>query len=189
MYRVTDRGCSFSDGPNKSVRVSKPQQTQSLGSFSDAGTRCRTIAATNLEIGTTAAFEKSVSQTHHTYFRSLSPSIPRALPSAPETQPLEGASYVTPEKSRKQEIQICLCIRLALPLIPSQKELTMAEAIEQFVILAKTAKGRACTALIQQILGDKRVFVFGEILAAPSVQEASGCGHLGLSWLCSCSMR
>src|SRR5690606_32520364 len=57
--------------------------------------------------------------------------------------------------------------------LSQQQEHGMAEAIEQFVILAKTAKGRACAALIQQILADKRVFVFGEVLAAPSVQEAS----------------
>jgi hypothetical protein len=57
----------------------------------------------------------------------------------------------------------------------------MAETIEQFCILAKTAKGRACTALIQQVLTDKRVFVFGELLALPSVQEVSAA--LALRWV------
>jgi len=42
--------------------------------------------------------------------------------------------------------------------------------LEQFCILAKSQKGRACAAVIQQVLGNKKVFVFGELLLLDSVQ-------------------
>jgi hypothetical protein len=41
--------------------------------------------------------------------------------------------------------------------------------LEQFCILARTCKGKACCALIQQVIS-KKVFVFGELLAEPSIQ-------------------
>lgn len=40
----------------------------------------------------------------------------------------------------------------------------------QFLVLAKGAKGAACVALIQQVLSNKKLFVFGELLAMPNVQ-------------------
>eukprot|EP00608_Synchroma_pusillum_P004456 CAMPEP_0198419916 /NCGR_PEP_ID=MMETSP1452-20131203/516_1 /TAXON_ID=1181717 /ORGANISM="Synchroma pusillum, Strain CCMP3072" /LENGTH=228 /DNA_ID=CAMNT_0044140055 /DNA_START=27 /DNA_END=709 /DNA_ORIENTATION=+ len=52
-----------------------------------------------------------------------------------------------------------------------------AAAYEQFCLLAKTARGRACAALIQQVLASKKVFVFGELLAMPTVQELRGTEH------------
>jgi len=44
----------------------------------------------------------------------------------------------------------------------------MAE-LEQFLILAKRQKGRACEALIEQVLNNRKIFVFGELLSVPSV--------------------
>lgn len=44
---------------------------------------------------------------------------------------------------------------------------------EQFVLLAKGQKGRACEALIQQVLNNRKIFVFGELLALKSVQDVS----------------
>ncbi|KAJ1435281.1 hypothetical protein B484DRAFT_446125 [Ochromonadaceae sp. CCMP2298] len=46
----------------------------------------------------------------------------------------------------------------------------MAE-LEQFCILAQTQRNRACVALIQQVISHKKIFVFGELLAMPSVQS------------------
>lgn len=43
----------------------------------------------------------------------------------------------------------------------------------QFLVLAKAAKGAACVALIQQVLSNKKIFVFGELLAMPNVQAVS----------------
>ncbi len=43
-------------------------------------------------------------------------------------------------------------------------------SLEQFTLLAKTARGRACVALIQQVLTNKKLFVFGELLQMPNVQ-------------------
>jgi hypothetical protein len=46
----------------------------------------------------------------------------------------------------------------------------MAAELEQFCILARTLKGRACVALIQQVLSHNKIFYFGELLALPSIQ-------------------
>ncbi|ETV67270.1 hypothetical protein H257_16509 [Aphanomyces astaci] len=43
-------------------------------------------------------------------------------------------------------------------------------SLEQFTLLAKTARGRACVALIQQVLSNKKLFVFGELLDMPNVK-------------------
>ena len=48
--------------------------------------------------------------------------------------------------------------------------LRMAAELEQFCILARTLKGRACVALIQQVLSHSKIFYFGELLAVPSIQ-------------------
>lgn len=47
------------------------------------------------------------------------------------------------------------------------------EGLVQFLVLAKGAKGAACVALIQQVLSNKKLFVFGELLAMPNVQAVS----------------
>lgn len=50
--------------------------------------------------------------------------------------------------------------------------------MEQFCILAGTTKGKACSALIQQVLNHKNIFTFGELLEVPSIkqlQEIEGC--------------
>ncbi|XP_028650839.1 COP9 signalosome complex subunit 7b-like isoform X1 [Erpetoichthys calabaricus] len=45
--------------------------------------------------------------------------------------------------------------------------------LEQFILLAKSAKGAALTALISQVLEAPGVYVFGELLELPCVQELS----------------
>lgn len=47
----------------------------------------------------------------------------------------------------------------------------MAAELQQFCILAKTQKSRACAALVQQVLSHRKIFLFGELLSAPSVVE------------------
>mmetsp|Transcript_26784 Transcript_26784/g.59158 ORF Transcript_26784/g.59158 Transcript_26784/m.59158 type:complete len:240 (-) Transcript_26784:106-825(-) len=42
---------------------------------------------------------------------------------------------------------------------------------EQFLILARNAHGKACEALVQQVLDSKTVFHFGELLDVPSIAE------------------
>mmetsp|Transcript_24933 Transcript_24933/g.36776 ORF Transcript_24933/g.36776 Transcript_24933/m.36776 type:complete len:259 (-) Transcript_24933:171-947(-) len=46
--------------------------------------------------------------------------------------------------------------------------------LEQFCILARTLKGRACVALIQQVLSHSSIYVFGELLSVPSIQALRG---------------
>lgn len=41
--------------------------------------------------------------------------------------------------------------------------------LEQFVLLAKTTRGAACLELIRQVLEAPGVYVFGELLALPSI--------------------
>lgn len=43
--------------------------------------------------------------------------------------------------------------------------------LEQFVLLAKGAKGAACLELIKQVLEAPGVHVFGELLAMPNIKE------------------
>lgn len=45
-----------------------------------------------------------------------------------------------------------------------------ASSLEQFTLLAKNARGRACVALIQQVLTNKKLFVFRELLDMPNVE-------------------
>eukprot|EP00913_Durusdinium_trenchii_P017924 g16843.t1 len=49
------------------------------------------------------------------------------------------------------------------------------DALSQFVILAQTAQGRACEALVRQALEHSSVFVFGELLECPNVQASGSC--------------
>ena len=44
-------------------------------------------------------------------------------------------------------------------------------ALQQFCLLAKSAKGAACASLIGQALDHPGIFVFGELLDMPSVKE------------------
>jgi len=50
-------------------------------------------------------------------------------------------------------------------------ELTEGAAIQTFVLLSKSAKGKACAAVIQQALSTPNVYVFGELLEMPNVQQ------------------
>lgn len=49
-----------------------------------------------------------------------------------------------------------------------------ATPLNQFVLLAKSAQGRACEALVKQALEHSAVFVFGELLDCPNVQALEG---------------
>lgn len=49
--------------------------------------------------------------------------------------------------------------------------------LEQFVLLAKAAKGAACVELIKQVLETPGVYVFGELLDMPNVQELATGGN------------
>lgn len=43
-------------------------------------------------------------------------------------------------------------------------------ALEQFLLLSKSAKGRASVALIEKVVNSPGIFVFGELLDMPNVQ-------------------
>lgn len=45
--------------------------------------------------------------------------------------------------------------------------------LEQFVLLAKGAKGAAAVELIRQVIAAPGVFVFGELLDMPNIKEVS----------------
>jgi COP9 signalosome complex subunit 7 len=44
-------------------------------------------------------------------------------------------------------------------------------ALEGFITLVQTNKGKACQMVIQQVLKDPKIYVFGELLSEPNVQE------------------
>lgn len=54
-----------------------------------------------------------------------------------------------------------------------------ASSLEQFTLLARNARGRACVALIQQVLSNKKLFVFRELLDMPNVQALQGTEYQG----------
>jgi COP9 signalosome complex subunit 7 len=54
----------------------------------------------------------------------------------------------------------------------------MASELEQFCILAKAQKGRACAALVQQVLSSRKIFTFGELLSIPSVASLADTEHV-----------
>jgi len=53
-------------------------------------------------------------------------------------------------------------------------DLTEGGALQQYILLAKNAKGKACAALIQQALSAPNVLVFGELLDNQNVQQLAG---------------
>lgn len=55
----------------------------------------------------------------------------------------------------------------------------MAEsaALQPFVLIAKSAKGKGCAAVIEQALNANGVFVFGELLASPNVVALESTEH------------
>ncbi|KAM9979537.1 hypothetical protein ACTFIY_008794 [Dictyostelium cf. discoideum] len=52
-----------------------------------------------------------------------------------------------------------------------QETLTDGNALKQFVVLAKSSKGRAIVSIIEKALNHPSVFVFGELLDMPNVQQ------------------
>ena len=51
--------------------------------------------------------------------------------------------------------------------------LASSKGLEQFVLLAKSAKGAAVVELINQVLATPGIYVFGELLEMPSVKDVS----------------
>ncbi len=49
--------------------------------------------------------------------------------------------------------------------------------MEQFVLLAKSAKGAAAVELVKQALAAPGVYVFGELLDAPNIKEVKVFTH------------
>lgn len=69
---------------------------------------------------------------------------------------------------------------LAWPLEQIDWEATMAAEVkvtgqnqEQFLLLAKSARGAALASLIHQVLEAPGIYVFGELLEMPNVREVS----------------
>lgn len=60
---------------------------------------------------------------------------------------------------------------------PARQQYSAHNPIEQYVLLAKGAKGAACTELIKQVLEAPGVHVFGELLAMPNIEEVSNNGR------------
>ena len=54
---------------------------------------------------------------------------------------------------------------------PAAPELLGCQGLEQFLLLAKTAKGPAVVELVNQALGAPGVYVFGELLETECIQE------------------
>ncbi|XP_041377613.1 COP9 signalosome complex subunit 7b-like [Gigantopelta aegis] len=52
-------------------------------------------------------------------------------------------------------------------------EKSSVNLLEQFVLLAKTAKGAAAVSLVSQVLEASGIYVFGELLDMPNIQELS----------------
>lgn len=48
------------------------------------------------------------------------------------------------------------------------------QEIERFLLLLKSQKGKACAALIEQILGTPSIFSFGEFISQKNVQALKG---------------
>jgi len=46
-----------------------------------------------------------------------------------------------------------------------------SSALEQFILLSKTAKGAAAVELIQHALETPGIYVFGELLEMPNIKE------------------
>jgi COP9 signalosome complex subunit 7 len=56
-------------------------------------------------------------------------------------------------------------------------ELSDGTALQQYCLLAKSAKGKGCVAIIEQALNAPGVFVFGELIDMPNVQALEGTEH------------
>ena len=56
---------------------------------------------------------------------------------------------------------------------------SISNNLEQFVLLAKSARGAGLVALVKQVLEAPGVFVFGELLEMPNIEEVSVCAIIG----------
>lgn len=59
---------------------------------------------------------------------------------------------------------------------------TASKQLQQFCLLAKTAHGAAILELIKQVLEAPGVYVFGELLVMPNIEEV-GLEDLQIQWL------
>ena len=57
-----------------------------------------------------------------------------------------------------------------------------AAKVQQFLLLAKNARGLALVDLIGKCTAEPGLFTFGEILSLPGVQEVSGRGRVVGGW-------
>jgi COP9 signalosome complex subunit 7 len=57
-------------------------------------------------------------------------------------------------------------------------DLADGSSLQPFCLLAKSAKGKGCVAIIEQALQAPGVFVFGELLDMPNIKQVSGSSHL-----------
>jgi COP9 signalosome complex subunit 7 len=58
-------------------------------------------------------------------------------------------------------------------------ELSEGTALQPFLLIAKSAKGKGCTAVIEQVLQAPGIFVFGELLDMPNVKQLEGTENKG----------
>lgn len=58
-------------------------------------------------------------------------------------------------------------------------ELSEGAALQPFLLIAKSAKGKGCTAVIDQVLQAPNIFVFGELLDMPNVKQLEGTENKG----------
>ena len=56
-----------------------------------------------------------------------------------------------------------------------ERDAAGCKELEQFVLLAKTAKGAAAADLVTRALEAPGVFVFGELLDSPNIKEVRMC--------------
>lgn len=62
-----------------------------------------------------------------------------------------------------------------------EKGANQSNPLEQFLLLAKGAKGAAAVQLVKQVLEAPSVYVFAELFDCPNINEVSFC----FSWSCS----
>jgi len=58
-------------------------------------------------------------------------------------------------------------------------ELSEGTGLQPFLLIAKSAKGKGCTAVIDQVLQAPGIFVFGELLDMPNVKQLEGTENKG----------
>ena len=55
----------------------------------------------------------------------------------------------------------------------TDNDLSSGANLLKYILLAKSAKGKGCVAVIQQVLANPSTYVFGELLEQPNVAAVS----------------